>query len=184
MSACQQTDTQTIWEHGLLTWNKLDAIIQYLDETTPLEGWHIPDWLIKYKADIKSKLLPNDILRDYALYHDCGKPFCITHDEQGKRHFPNHSAKSKKIWLEYGGSAEIGELIGMDMDIHLLKSEGIAEFSARPQAISLLCAGLAEIHGNSDLFGGIESTSFKIKWKHINKTGNRLCEAMFKDKNA
>lgn len=62
----------------------------------------------------------------------------------------------------------------MDMDIHVLKSDGVEEFASRPEAISLLLTGLAEIHANAEMFGGIESTSFKIKFKQINKRGKQI----------
>jgi hypothetical protein len=62
----------------------------------------------------------------------------------------------------------------MDMDIHLINAEGLLEFSKRPEAISLMITGLCEIHSNAAMFGGIESTSFKIKWKHIDKRGRQI----------
>lgn len=61
------------------------------------------------------------------------------------------------------------------MDVHLLKAVDIPEFKARPQAIALLLTGLAEIHANASMFGGLESTSFKIKWKHLDKRGRQIC---------
>jgi hypothetical protein len=66
----------------------------------------------------------------------------------------------------------------MDMDIHILSADALKEFSERPEAISLLITGLAEIHSNASMFGGIESTSFKIKWKHLNKRGRQLLNLM------
>lgn len=64
----------------------------------------------------------------------------------------------------------------MDMDAHLLKADGLAEFASRPQAIPLLLTALAEIHANAAMFGGLDSTSFKIKWKHLNKRGRQVLE--------
>lgn len=37
-----------------------------------------------------------------------------------------------------------------------------------------LIAGLSEIHANASMFGGIDSTSFKIKWKQISKRGKKI----------
>lgn len=66
----------------------------------------------------------------------------------------------------------------MDMDIHLLKADGVPEFTARPQAAALLLTGLAEVHANAAMFGGIESTSFKIKWKQIDKRGRQIINTL------
>jgi hypothetical protein len=57
-----------------------------------------------------------------------------------------------------------------------MKSDAIEEFAKHPEAISLLITGLCELHSNAQMFGGIESTSFKIKWKHLSKMGKRILE--------
>jgi len=62
----------------------------------------------------------------------------------------------------------------MDMDVHLLKDAGVDGFSSRPEAATLLLTALAEIHSNAEMFGGIESTSFKIKWKQLNRRGKKI----------
>jgi hypothetical protein len=62
----------------------------------------------------------------------------------------------------------------MDMDIHLLKDAGVAEFAKRPQARALLLTGLAEIHANASMFGGFESIGFKSKWKQIDRRGKAI----------
>lgn len=175
MESCQQTDTQTIYQHGENIAQCIQRIFDYLDGKDALSDWKIPKWLETNKDKIKSKLLDRKIILEYALFHDCGKPFCLQLDGNGKRHFPNHAQKSYETWLECGGDKQIAELIRMDMDIHTLKEEGIAEFANRTEAITLLIAGLAEIHGNAQMFGGIDSISFKIKWKHINGKGNKIC---------
>jgi hypothetical protein len=60
------------------------------------------------------------------------------------------------------------------MDIHLLKSEGVEEFCKNPYALTLLLTGISETHSNANIFGGIESTSFKIKNKNISKRGKQI----------
>lgn len=40
---------------------------------------------------------------------------------------------------------------------------------------TLLLVSLAEIHANSEMFGGQDSISFKSKWKQIDRRGNRFC---------
>ena len=64
--------------------------------------------------------------------------------------------------------------MAMDMDAHLLKSDGVAEFAARPQATALLLTALAEVHSNAAMFGGADSDSFKIKAKHLDRRGGQV----------
>jgi hypothetical protein len=127
---------------------------------------------------ILSKLFDDEIMDAYTLYHDCGKPYCRTVDAEGKQHFPDHANVSHQVWTKIfpdkPNTALIGNLIKMDMDIHCLKSEQLEAFAERPEAISLLITGLCEIHANASMFGGIESTSFKIKWKQIDKRGRQI----------
>ena len=93
-------------------------------------------------------------------------------DDNGRVHFPNHAEVSARVWREnFSNHITIENLIRMDMDVHTMSACDVPEFAKRPEAASLLLAALAEVHANAELFGGIESTSFKIKWKHINKRG-------------
>lgn len=109
---------------------------------------------------------------------NCGKPSCLTVDADGRRHFPDHAAVSARVWRDAGGCEEVATLIEQDMDVHLLKAEGVEEFASRPHAIALLLTGLAEVHANASMFGGIESVSFKIKAKHLSKQGKRIVAAL------
>ncbi len=113
-------------------------------------------------------------MTEYTKFHDVGKVFCRVVDAEGKQHFPDHAKVSEKVWLEYGGSVQVGKLIGMDMDIHQLKAVDITEFTSRPEAVSLLLAGLSEVHANSEMFHGFDSINFKIKYKQIDKRGQAI----------
>lgn len=179
MKSCQQTDFQTIYEHGKSVSYHIRKIFDYLDDKDELENWKIPDWLVLYRKKLNEKLLNRKKILRYALFHDCGKPFCLQVDETGKRHFPCHAQVSYDTWLKISSDKEIARLIRMDMDVHLLRSDGIAEFARREEAITLLIAGLAEVHSNAQMFGGLSSTSFKIKWKRINAYGNKICDIIF-----
>lgn len=179
MQKCNQNDTQSVYQHGLSVKDHIFNLIVFL-ETEKISGnWKLPDWLIKYRLQIFNAIYPMNIIEEYAIYHDCSKPYCIQYDENGKKHFPNHAERSYEIWLEAGGDKEAALLMKMDMDIHLLKSSGIEEFCKRPQAITLLISGLSEIHANSSMFGGIDSISFKIKYKQIYKRGAAICNILF-----
>lgn len=123
---------------------------------------NLVDDLIQYS-------LPANQLKDYHVYHDCGKPRCRVVDEEGKQHFPNHAQVSHDVWLEAGGDIETAWFILHDMDFHLLKGDELKPLLADPRSIPLLLTAWAEIHANSQMFGGIQSTSFKIKRKHLEK---------------
>ena len=91
-----------------------------------------------------------------------------------KKHFPDHSEVSHQVFLQVFNDVVSADLIKHDMDIHLLKSDGVEEFCQNPYTLTLLLVGLAEIHSNAKMFGGLESTSFKIKWKSINQRGKQI----------
>ena len=173
MLACEQTSGMNMMQHGASVYEFFLDLKSHICSGTPLSNdWKLPEWVSN--PMLWEKLLTPAIVEEYQLFHDCGKPFCRTVDEAGKQHFPDHAATSEKIWREIGGNEQVATLIGMDMDIHLLKDDGIAEFAKHPEAASLLLTGLAEIHSNAKMFGGIDSTSFKIKWKHIDKRGKKI----------
>jgi hypothetical protein len=106
--------------------------------------------------------------------HDCGKPFCLTIDEEGRKHFPNHAQISYDVFKSLFEDGLAAELILHDMDIHLLKADGVEEFAKRPNALTHLLIGLSELHSNARMFGGIDSTSFKIKYKALDSRGKQI----------
>lgn len=176
MSNCEQTKGLTILEHGLSVHDYFMDLHSHIIEGKQLRHtWRLPDWVNEGK--LWDRLFDLEIIKDYQVFHDCGKPFCREIDEQGKVHFPCHASISKEVWINHSGNGVVADLIGMDMDIHLLKMNECLEFSQRTQAATLVLTGLAEIHANAIMFGGIESTSFKIKWKQINKKGCRVIES-------
>lgn len=175
MISTEQMKGLSVLEHGVSVNNKFKELYNYLYNDTELKSkWKLPDWLIENKEFIKEKLYSLDIINEYQIYHDCGKPYCLNIDEEGKRHFPNHADKSYEIWSQISDNEKVGKLILMDMDIHLLKHIGVEEFASKSQAITLLLTGLCELHANAEMFGGIDSTSFKIKYKNINKRGKAI----------
>lgn len=177
MLACEQTSGMNMMQHGASVYEFYMDLKNHVTKGMPLSNeWKLPEWASSPK--LWENLLDEQVIEEYQLFHDCGKPFCRTVDDEGKQHFPDHAATSEKIWREIGGDEEVAKLIGMDMDIHLLKDDGIAEFAKREQAASLLLTGLSEIHSNAKMFGGIDSTSFKIKWKHIDKRGKKIVASL------
>lgn len=130
--------------------------------------WQLPKWVCHANLE---KLLSDDILEKYTLFHDCGKPICKEVGEDGVTRFPNHATVSAKVWRDSGGCEQVARLIEMDMKIHTMKADEVSDFVKNPEAVSLLFAALAEIHANAELFGGLESTSFKIKYKQVDRRG-------------
>ncbi len=175
MKNCEQTKGMSVFEHGESVKDYLFDIINHLRSGTPLKyEWKLPEWIFENKDLILSSLPDDETLRLYATFHDCGKYFCLTIDDDGKRHFPNHAQISHDIFNQVFDNEVASYLILHDMDIHLLKADGVENFIKNPHAITLLLTGLSEIHSNSNMFGVIDSTSFKIKWKCISKRGTQI----------
>jgi len=179
MQACPQTDTQSVYQHGISVKEHIFDLISFLKTGQITEGWKLPIWMNEYREQLLASLLPEDIIEEYTIFHDCSKPYCIQYDESGGRHFLNHADLSYQKWLNVGGSLDAATLMKMDMDIHLLKDKDVDDFCKRPQAITLLLSGLAEIHSNAAMFGGIQSVGFKIKYKQIEKRGAAICRKLF-----
>lgn len=153
-----------------------------------LDGYKFPTWFVAYRKQLLDSIADyGTISYLYCKYHDCGKPWCEFIGSTGKKTFPNHAAISWGIWTNIDiddrfpepDHERIGELIKRDMDIHLLKPEGVKEFSQFKDAPTLLLSGLAEIHANAEMFGGIKSSGFKIKWAQIERRGNAVCKELW-----
>jgi hypothetical protein len=167
MSTCSQSKGQTILQHGEAVASKYKDLI-----AGRTEGWRLPDW---FDLDYLLPLCPpSDIMEQYHIFHDCGKPYCVTMDEDGRQHFPDHARISAAMWRVHGGDEQIAELIARDMDMHTLKAAEAATYDRMDLAPALLLTALSELHANAEMFGGIESTSFKIKFKAINKLGRNI----------
>lgn len=168
MSECLQTKNQNVLEHGYSVWEYTKKII-----SGNWDNLRVPKWL--YDNNIRNNIHSIEDIKLYTIYHDCGKPFCKTIDNEGKHHFYNHAEISEKTWYEYSDNLIVGKLIGLDMLIHSKKYDEILQLNLDEKTINtLLIVSLAEVHSNAQMFGGIESDSFKIKWKKIDKIGNKF----------
>lgn len=179
MRSCYQFQDQNIYQHGLSVKQYLFDLLYHLRDGKSLKySWKLPPWIYEHKERLFKNLPSDKILKHYTIWHDCGKFKCRILDENGKQHFPNHAEMSYQVWKDCGGSEEIGKLILKDMDIHKLKCEDITEFVKQKEAGALLLSGFAEIHSNAQMFGGLDSTGFKIKWKHLNSRGKIICQIL------
>lgn len=176
MRACEQARGQSVLEHGEGVAATFLTLVRHIrDGGDAPSWWRIPEWA--QDPALLDRLPPMETMLEYLTWHDCGKPFCLEVDSEGRRRFPGHAAMSEKVWLAIGGDPLAARLMGMDMDAHLLRPEGIEEFASRPEAPALLLAALAEVHANAELFGGHDSDSFKAKAKHLAKRGRQVLSA-------
>jgi hypothetical protein len=159
MRSCPQTVGQSVFEHGISVWKQTRRLI--LDG----EGW---------VGLIKPHLYDPQLIKLYNIFHDCGKPYCLIQDEKGN-HFPNHAEISYQTFLQYFDNELVANLIRDDMVLHTATAEDIANRGwTKSHAFTLLVSALGEIHSNAKLFGGTESTSFKIKHKKIEQRAKQL----------
>lgn len=179
MRNCYQTSNLDMLQHGIHV-NKTYHILRNIitNKITTPTGWRIPEWC--WDSLLLNGQMDMSLISTYMIFHDCGKPYVKNIDENNKIHYPDHALMSSKIWMHCNKdndiNKEISTLMKMDMDIYLLKSSDIPEFASRKQALTLLLVGLAEVHANAEMFGGFESTSFKIKIKHISKKGKQIIQ--------
>jgi hypothetical protein len=121
----------------------------------------------------------------YGLYHDIGKPYCRTVDSEGKVHFLGHAQKSWEIYKElFPEDFIVQDLIQHDMLIHCGSAEEITElFHQNPRlVINLLVSALSEVHSNCLMFGGRDSTSFKIKLKKVDQRCKLISKLIYSGK--
>lgn len=172
-----QTDTQTVLQHGESVWEFTKRLI-----ARDWKGLRIPDWLSTNYMRIVNNLHSTEVIKNYNIYHDCGKPYCLEVDEESKRHYPNHAQVSYETYLEVFGDETVARLIRDDMCLHTETAEQLESKDWIIQdAFTLLITGLAELHSNAQMFGGVESTSFKMKWKKIDQRGKQLCKKFLPD---
>lgn len=142
------------------------------------ENLKIPEWLEKHHTELVSNLHDIEVIKKYTIYHDCGKHLVKTVDEAGKSHYPNHEEASHNYWLEYFPNEDIvAWLILNDMFFHICSASDLDNNDFTKQDLcTLLLTALAEVHANKERFGGTESVSFKSKYKHLVRRGNKLCK--------
>jgi hypothetical protein len=182
MLRCEQTKGQNVYQHGLAVQNKASDLLTSLQNDSPLPDWRLPRWIDEYRPQLLKSLHSYETIANYTLFHDIGKPFCRVVDEDGKQHFPNHAEVSKKLYLEATGDETTANLIGYDMVFHTASAVEVEEYCkvwSVQDAVTLLIVALSEIHANAALFGGIESQSFKQKFKQLERRGNQVCKFYF-----
>lgn len=141
----------------------LDAGLDEIDKNL----WQ---WLISNQYD-------QAIMENYHIYHDCGKPACRIVDAQERQHFPEHAKHSYYLHKEIFDCPAASEMIRQDMHFHELKSDALVAWLKLlddKTMASLFLTALAEVKANSMMFGGEDSTSYKIKKKHLLKAAKKI----------
>lgn len=177
MHSTQQTENQTVVQHGRAVYEMTKRII-----AGQWSGMRIPEWFKEYHTRIVANLHNIDTIRRYNYLHDCGKPFCLQVSEDGRRHFPNHEQVSKEVFERFFVRTDeiAADLIGWDMCLHTETADEIKAHNWDIKtAMTLFITSLAEIHSNAEMFGGIDSVSFKMKWKKLNKRGKMFMKQYF-----
>jgi len=175
MKQCPQTKDTNVFQHGLQVWSYYRKLID-----GKIEGMKIPLWFSDNKEEILSSIHDRFIIKQYAIFHDIGKTRCIEYDESGRRHFPNHAVISKEMWQEQPNANSIsGFLIGLDMIFHIESAEQILLRNLdRRTLYTLMLAALAELHANANMFGGITSESFCIKYKKLSSRAKKILSSV------
>lgn len=175
MRTCMQFRTQNVLEHGEAVYARYQVLLAHAREGRLPDGWRQPKWWTPEAAQLLAQAQPSDaIMSNYLRYHDCGKPFCRSQDEQGRQHFPNHAAISAQLWESLGGHPDEVWLMAHDMLLHTGTAEECATIHGHRLAPALMFAALSEIHANADMFGGIETDSFKAKAKQLERRTAQL----------
>lgn len=183
MTECFQSKGQNMLEHGLSVHNHMFDLVAYLkDQTHGFKNkWRMPSWFFPYANQLSENLCSDFTIDRYTIMHDCGKSKVQIQSENMGLMFPGHAQASYETWMTCSDDEEIGELIRRDMEVHTLKTEQVPDFCKGDKRIActLLLTALAEIHSNAEMFGGMESDSFKIKFKHLEKKGKAICQYLF-----
>lgn len=184
MSTTFQFEKQSVLQHGESVYLYYQKLTNFLDCEIKDADFRIPDVYYEYWKEIKDNLYDSETMKEYMVMHDIGKPYCRTIDDAGKQHFNDHAQKSYEVYMKVYGNQKVGDLILSDMDIHLLKDEGIPKFMERPiqQICTELMVGLSELLSNSQMFGGCNTDSFKGKFKNLEKRSKKILPKLFEIK--
>lgn len=171
MEQCFQFNEQSVFQHGESVWNYTKNIIA--GDFTNLQ---LPEWFLQNHSFIINNLHNFNIIQQYNVFHDCGKPFCIEYGIDGKKHFPHHAEVSEKIAKDLF-CEDVCKLIGLDMLLHTSTVEQIKAINLDIKiAFTLIITSFAELHSNASMFGGTDSVNFKIKYKKLQKNAKTLFE--------
>ena len=166
MAACEQAPNLNMLQHGQLVHEKYKELITSLNDGTAKHA-ELRALYERHKS--------HQVLERYHVYHDCGKHLTLEIGEDGKRRFPNHAEASYQQFLRlWEDDLFTATLIKKDMDFHVLRGEELEDLLKHPLAPILYFTAWAEINANAEMFGGVNSDSYKIKAKRLIQSGKKL----------
>ena len=172
MATCFQFKTIDMLQHGNMVHT---AYLQLLRDIATCNMTKYPPCTEQIWNKYRSNLPSPETIRLYHVYHDCGKHLSLTIDDEGRRHYPNHAENSYNLFRQYNDDSVAAQLIKHDMHLHVLRGDELNQFLRSFDHIGILwLTALCELFANAELFGGCDQTSFKIKYKHLEKVGKRL----------
>lgn len=164
MEACEQTPGLSVLEHGQ------DVYQSFCELVSELEAGVGPTVLQNLWESLRERLVDPGTVWRYQVFHDCGKPECARDG-----HFPEHALHSANQWgVLYPEDRVVYDLMKYDMAFHTMNATEAAAFWKNPLAPTLYVTAWAEIRANAAMFGGEDSTSFKIKRKKLERAGRAL----------
>lgn len=162
-----------------MVWKEYQFLCQKNFEGTFLEQQY---------TNLKNSCYSDKIIKEYAIHHDIGKPFCRVKDDSGKIHYPNHAQISSDLYEKHFTNENkciISCLMRYDMLFHSCKYEeiikildesGLDKPEIKQLISSLLLVAMAEIYANKPMFG---EESFKVKYKKLQKTAKAIINYLF-----
>lgn len=170
MEVTEQTPGLSVLGHGYMVHQRYQELLEELNRG---DG---PPVLQNLWETLRERLVSPEDIEEYQVYHDCGKPVCANGG-----HFPNHAEHSAKQWERLFGKCTVAELMRLDMQFHLMNAEEAATFWENPLAPTLYVTAWAEIQANASMFGGVDSTSYKIKRKKLERAGRALKSSVLEE---
>jgi len=186
MKSTEQMKNLSTLEHGKMVFRYFQKLIEDIENGL----YNDKPYILKIYEAFKKTNIPYRTLKLYMIFHDCGKWKCLTIDDEGRRHFPNHAEISYEIFREtFPHDIDAQWLIRLDMLFHTGSCEDIKNCIDTDLLPTLALTAIAELHANASMFGGMESTSFKIKAKKLSRnlkhlTAEKLHKLVFDDVNA
>lgn len=175
MTECEQTKGQSVYQHGVSVFET------FRDLQNDCSNFRLSDLIKENLCNLFEDAYRGEIIEQYLVFHDCGKPFCRTVDSEGKVHFPDHANVSKKTYLEFSDFKHkeiVANLIGWDMVLHTSTADEVKNYLdnvwTKSDAYTLALASISEVHSNAKMFGGTDSVSFKSKIKKVIKRVNQI----------